>query len=204
MKVLISILAMCIATFAMAGPGALVYEEPCEVFDYYTDGDWVHFEQSLGAPFDQVMGNTYWISIQGIFSQTGNRWDWQWCDPADYWGFEGELRSDYFGFPDWVPISDAAGSYFELAFVLHGASGAEKWRQNPYAGNAIISSVSPDYLDGESADDFYCADGDPIVHIEWWGWLSDPIPDYFMIRFYLDDSVTAIDESTWSNLKTLY
>ncbi|MBC8367874.1 hypothetical protein H8E52_10720 [bacterium] len=201
MKFLIAGIAICLAVGAWAVPGQLVYEEPCYNFEIFSDYPYYHFGQGLGVPFDQEADNWYWISIQGVFAEEAT-WYWEMCVAEDYWNSEGHIIAPDFGFPDWTPISDASGSYMELSFVLYGATGAEKWRQDPSPDNGILSTLTPTSY-AESADDFWCFDGEPIVEIEWWGWPG-PVPDYFMIRFYLDDSTTATEVSTWSELKQLY
>ncbi len=64
-----------------------------------------------------------------------------------------------------------------------------KWTQLPEVGGVAITSEyrTTDTLLSESADDFFCEDGAPIVAVEWWGedWTAGVI-DYFVIRFYSD------------------
>ena len=68
-----------------------------------------------------------------------------------------------------------------------------KWMQLPLVdplSSSPASQFAPDYpFYAETADDFECLDGDPIVGVEWWGLhFNVPgdqcAPDYFVIRFY--------------------
>jgi hypothetical protein len=64
-----------------------------------------------------------------------------------------------------------------------------KWTQLPEIGGVGITSerIAAIGLESESADDFLCDNGAPIVAVEWWGvdWTGEAI-DYFIIRFYGD------------------
>ncbi len=200
MKLLVTALFTVLAIGAWASPLNLVFEEECHVFEWMDEGDYYHFYQDLGGPFYQEAGQIYWLAIIGV-SALDNIWYWQLCVPEDYWRYEAEWWSNYWGVPTWTPLSEAVGTYFEMAFVLHGTQG-EKWRQNPSWENGIASTITPTY-DGEAADDFLCEDGDPIVALEWWGWPGT-VPDYFIIRFYTDSETTATENTSWSDLKTLY
>lgn len=68
-----------------------------------------------------------------------------------------------------------------------------KWEQLPLVGgNAFASQYAANYpFYAESADDFMCLDGIPIVAVEWWGTYWNPGPDpfayAFQIRFYEND-----------------
>jgi hypothetical protein len=69
-----------------------------------------------------------------------------------------------------------------------------KWAQLPdLEGSAVSSEWCDDIgLITDMADDFYCADGDPVVALEWWctfyNCQSDPPSpiDFFVVRFYAD------------------
>jgi hypothetical protein len=64
-----------------------------------------------------------------------------------------------------------------------------KWQQLPLLDGNGISSEWRTYDDWltESADDFYCEGGHPIVAVEWWGIeRDDPAITHFMVRFYSD------------------
>lgn len=69
------------------------------------------------------------------------------------------------------------------------------WSQglNEDGGWALASQFAADYpFHAETADDFACSDGRPIVAIEWWGAYWNPgAPPYaasFIVRFYANDA----------------
>lgn len=102
-------------------PGDLLCEE--EVYSWTAElipgyDDYYHYAAELPVSFAQVAENVYWISIQAIHDDAG-QWYWLECLDSDYWNDEGAIRSEYFGIPDWTPISEAAGVYMELSFVLY-------------------------------------------------------------------------------------
>jgi hypothetical protein len=103
-------------------PGDVLYEEM--VYSWTAEpvpdhDSYYHYTADLPVAFDQVGENVYWISIQAIHDYEG-QWFWLACVESDYWNDEGTIRSDYFGIPDWTPLSQATGGdYYEFAFVLY-------------------------------------------------------------------------------------
>jgi len=102
-------------------PGDLVHE--VMVYSWTAElvpgsSDYYHYAADLTVSFDQVGGNVYWISVQAIHDDLG-QWFWLECLQDYYWNDEGTIRSEYFGIPDWVPVSQAAGEYYEFSFVLY-------------------------------------------------------------------------------------
>jgi hypothetical protein len=75
---------------------------------------------------------------------------------------------------EWEPVSEVMLNWAQLPEV---------------GGTGVASEVSVSGgLASESADDFLCDTGTPIVAVEWWGvdWTGRNL-DYFVIRFYADD-----------------
>ncbi len=190
-------------------PDELLYYHEC--FDYYEDYDpeveQYHYYQEIPY-FDQEPGTVYWISIQAVLLYPPQ---WGWCETYELWNDEGVIRSEYFGLPDWTPLTDALGYPVEFAFILWGADGLPKWVQYPLLGGSSISSQFEGFvggLDTECADDWLCNDPVPIAAIEWWGdyWNGDPYPpDYFIIRFYSDlPCISAVEETSWGSIKAMF
>lgn len=103
-------------------PGDLLYEEviscwTAELVPGYDD--YYHYAAELPVAFDQVAANVYWFSVQAIHDATTGQWYWLECLEDDYWNDEGTLRSEYWGVPDWVPVSQLTLEYVEFAFVLY-------------------------------------------------------------------------------------
>ncbi len=93
-------------------PGELVYTYETPDFIQSEDGSAC---AELAEPFQKADGVDYCISITAVFC-----WPPQW-----YWGTgdgngqECCFRSDFFGFPDWVPGSEGPGwPLYENAFAL--------------------------------------------------------------------------------------
>ncbi len=101
-------------------PGDLLYEGVISSWtaELVPGSSYYHYAADLPVSFHQVADNVYWISIQAIHDADGG-WFWMQCLESDYWNDEGTLRSDPAGFPDWTPISQAAGIYMQLSFVLY-------------------------------------------------------------------------------------
>jgi hypothetical protein len=189
-------------------PGDELYYHECFVYyeEYDPQFEQYHYYQDI-PHFDQVPGNIYWISIQAYLLYPPQ---WGWCETDALWMDEGVIRSDYFGLPDWTPLTVALGYPVEFAFVLWGADGLIKWAQYPLLGGGFISSQYEGFvggLDTECADDFLCMDPVPIAAIEWWGdyWNGDPYPpDYFIIRFYSDVPASPVEETSWGSIKAMF
>lgn len=101
-------------------PGELLYEEEC--YAYTSEGvagqpEEYYYYTGLPVAFDPEGGNTYWISIQAVHPD--DQWFWLECDASYYWNDEGVVRSEYFGFPDWVTVAEASGTTREFSFVLY-------------------------------------------------------------------------------------
>jgi uncharacterized protein (TIGR03382 family) len=65
----------------------------------------------------------WWISPVALGNRQGNdRGFWGTSGTGDINGFEGHLRSDFFGYPDWTPVSDPGifGSPSDFAFRFEG------------------------------------------------------------------------------------
>jgi hypothetical protein len=191
-------------------PGDLLYEHVCYIYneDFDPYYDQYHYYQDLdGEYFDQVPGNIYWISIQAVLVFPPQ---WGWCETDMLWMDEGVIRSDYFGIPDWTPLSVPLGYPVEFAFILWGADGLPKWEQYPLIGGTAVSSQWEGFvggIDSECADDFLCEDPVPIAAIEWWGdyFNGDPYPpDYFIIRFYSDVPASPVEETSWGSIKAMF
>lgn len=203
MKLILALCLICFATYCWGLPGTLVYEEQCADFVVIGESAYIHYGLELPVPFNQVGGTHYWISIQAMYIEEPTMyWFWSRCLHVDDWGFEGHIFAEYFEFFEWTPLSVAIDEAMNFSFVLHGGSGAEKWRQNPSDLSAVVSMASPEVL-AECADDFFCDDGDPIVALEWWGYICSLTPYAFIIRFYEEDA-PAVQECSWSVLKSLY
>jgi hypothetical protein len=105
-------------------PGVIVYEET--ILDFTVESvDGVAFRYYCDIPggFAPASSGTYWISILGVHSGThgGHQWFWYECVTADYWGDEGVLRSDFWGYPEWTPwsVKNYDNHHVEFAFVLY-------------------------------------------------------------------------------------
>jgi hypothetical protein len=102
-------------------PGELLYEEECYAYTSEPvagQPEKYYYYVGLPAAFDPEGGNTYWISIQAIHADY--QWFWLECGASYYWNDAGVVRSEYFGFPDWVTVGEATGTSREFSFVLYG------------------------------------------------------------------------------------
>lgn len=101
-------------------PHQLLFEEAC--YDFNEELDLVlndyHYFAELATPFVQACGNIYWVSVQAVMLFSP-QWGWLECDPMYYWNDEAVMDFALLGIPRWTPMSHF-GSYYELAFVLHG------------------------------------------------------------------------------------
>ena len=106
-------------------PGAVVYEQIVTDWteEYAAGGDMYsdfHYYADLPVPFMQEAGNIYWLQIQARHTRTDYcQWGWHQCLLEDEWNYEAVLRSDYFGVPDWSPLTPLIGYHFETAFVIY-------------------------------------------------------------------------------------
>jgi len=103
-----------------AHPGNLLYEEECHAFTFELlpgQFDQYYYSADLPSAFVQESGNTYWISIQAVHPD--QQWFWLECADPYFWNGAGVFRSEYFGFPDWVTVSEATGTCREFSFVLY-------------------------------------------------------------------------------------
>jgi hypothetical protein len=191
-------------------PGELIYEDTCFIYTEEWDPNYeqYHYYQVLEPPFEQVPGNIYWISIQAYLLYPPQ---WGWCETETPWMDEGVIRSEYFGIPDWTPLSVVLGYPVDFAFVLWGADGAIKYAQYPLPGANAISSQYEGIvggLDTECADDFPCNSPFAITAIEWWGsyWNpgEPPFADFFIIRFYTNVPISPVEETSWGSIKALF
>lgn len=190
-------------------PGDLLYEHECYVYAEEFDPvayQYHYYQDFEGHLFDQIPGNIYWVTITAVVAFPPQ---WGWCESDQIWMDEGVFRSDFFGFPEWTPMSDVLGYPVEFAFVLWGADGLIKWAQYPLPGGACISSqLDPAYgMDSEAGDDFLCTDPVPIAAIEWWGdyFNGAPTPpDHFIIRFYGDVPATPVEDMSWGSIKAMF
>jgi hypothetical protein len=101
-------------------PGDLLYEEECHAFTYELipgQFDQYYYYVDLPSAFDQDGDTIYWISIQAVHPT--DQWFWLECEDAYYWNDAGVVRSEFFGFPDWVTVEGATGTYREFSFVLY-------------------------------------------------------------------------------------
>lgn len=105
-------------------PGQLVYEQTID--DYTEDvlpgeGLWYRYYCELDPPLAQQEGETYWISIQAVYSwYEGGQWGWGECVVADYWGGEAVHVFDSLGVTEWTPYSCVEPyEHRECAFVLY-------------------------------------------------------------------------------------
>jgi hypothetical protein len=101
-------------------PGALLYEEECHAFTQeLMEGqlDRYHYYAALPSAFDPDRDNSYWISVQAVHQH--DQWFWLECADGELWDDEGVVRSEYFGYPDWVSVADATGTSREFSFVLY-------------------------------------------------------------------------------------
>lgn len=101
-------------------PGVLLYEEECHAFTFELvtgQFDQYYYHAELPSAFVQESGNTYWISIQAVHPD--QQWFWLECASGYFWNGAGVFRSEYFGFPDWVTVSEATGACREFSFVLY-------------------------------------------------------------------------------------
>lgn len=102
-------------------PGDLLYEGM--VYNWTAEAvpgydDYFHYSADLPMSFAQAAENVYWISVQAVHDD-GGQWFWLECVESDYWNDEGTVRSEFFGIPDWTPISQVAAEYVEFSFVLY-------------------------------------------------------------------------------------
>jgi hypothetical protein len=90
-------------------PGTVVYEETILDFTAEFLSDLNNYWYSCDVPggFAPNPGQVYWLSIIGVHSGShgGHQWFWYECIPGDYWGGEGTLKSDFWGYPEWTPWS---------------------------------------------------------------------------------------------------
>jgi hypothetical protein len=101
-------------------PGTLAYEEECHAFDSELMAgqfDRYRYYAALPSAFDQDGGVTYWFSVQAVHPD--DQWFWLESANAEGWNLGGVVRSEYFGCPDWVTVSEATGTRREFSFVLY-------------------------------------------------------------------------------------
>ena len=100
------------------GPGEMIYTEV--VTDYNeTAGAPFGYCALLSEPVMKADGETYWIDITSIYCFQP-QWFWS---VGDGDGQEIYFKSDFFGFPDWVPGSIVFGGPRETAFLLYNEGG---------------------------------------------------------------------------------
>ena len=79
-----------------------------------------HYTADLPVPFEQEAGNYYFIQIQCVHIRTDYcQWGWQQCHVYYEWNDEAVLKSDYFSVPDWTPLDQLVGYWFETSFVIY-------------------------------------------------------------------------------------
>jgi len=101
-------------------PGTLVYEQECHAFTQELmpgQFDRYRYYAVLPSAFDQDGGTTYWISVQAVHPD--EQWFWLECADGQFWNHAGVVRSEYFGYPDWVTVAEATGTCREFAYVLY-------------------------------------------------------------------------------------
>ena len=107
-------------------PGNLLYEAECWIYNEEWDEQYeqYHYYHELVLPFDQTPGSIYWFSVQAVVCWPPT-WAWCECDPIYYWNDEAVIVSEYYGIPEWAPVSGGDPQlYLELAFVLHTMPGS--------------------------------------------------------------------------------
>jgi len=198
-------------------PLDLIYTAECHTFTEDYDDNYAqwHFVAYLNIPFEQVLGNTYWISIYGVWDFLPS-FHWctgepQWEDCANYRQGPPLYNNPPSGITEfWQSTADIEfwGYYcYDMAFVLHGEQEPEdplegldvKWPQLPDGLNSLHSQLDEVSSAGgpitffvQAADDFFCDDGREIVAVEWWGTFPiggyPPAPGYyFQIEFWTDN-----------------
>jgi hypothetical protein len=97
-------------------PGNLLYEEPCTVYteEWDTYYGQYHYFQDLTAPFPQIPGNIYWVSVQAVHVFTGGS-QWGWCEAELQWNDYAVMDFALLGIPRWTPID----ALVDLAFGLY-------------------------------------------------------------------------------------
>jgi hypothetical protein len=102
-------------------PGQLLYQIEC--WDYHEEWDEYYLQykywQELPYPFEQTMGEIYWLSIVAVLNFPP-QWGWCECRPEDYWMDCGVMDFALAGVPRWTTLEEATGTWAELAFVLGG------------------------------------------------------------------------------------
>lgn len=106
-------------------PGTVVYEETILDFTAEFLADMNNYWYSCDIPggFAPNPGQIYWLSIIGVHSGShgGHQWFWYECISDDYWGAEGALKSDFWGYPEWTPwsIRNHLNNPVEHVFTLY-------------------------------------------------------------------------------------
>ena len=111
-------------------PGEVLFSETHTEFNP-TAGQPNGFCVNFDGQFEKVEGVTYWLNIYAVF-----------CFPPQYFwatangdGTQGWFRSDFLGFPDWVPMDVAnPGSPYELAFILYDLDESTPFEEASWAG----------------------------------------------------------------------
>jgi len=166
-------------------PLELIYTAECHNFieDYDDNYEQWHYVQYLDTPFDQVEGNTYWISIYGVWDFlpsfhwcTGEGPTGQWEDCANYRQGPPLYNNPPSGITEfWQSTADIAqwGYYcYDMAFVLHGS---------PPPAN-VVCDPDPEYLTGAAST--------KTIAVKYLGGGSDALFSY-SVKFSWDGSVVS-------------
>ena len=111
-------------------PGEVLFTETLTEFNP-TAGEPNGFCANFAEEFEKVDGVTYWLNIYAVY-----------CFPPQFFwatadgdGTQGWFRSDFLGFPDWVPMDVAnPGSPYELAFIQYNREGSTPLEETSWAG----------------------------------------------------------------------
>ncbi len=181
-------------------PGTLLYQEWCDTFteDYYgpvprydQPGFYEHeyvYSQELPVPWEQTVGQYYFLNIQAIFEQPPP-YPWGWKNSTDQWNDDAVISWDdgtSWEELTWPSSHSHAGESMDMAFLMWTGSppGEVKWDQYPNMTDGFdVQSWDVYTTSVVVADDWLCTTGIPINRIKWWGsyegWMEDtgaPVP----------------------------
>ena len=83
--------------------------------DEYCGGDTYVYEAVI-ASIELLTYTRYWISIQADDHELPHRWGI--LEAESVFDCESMFRSDYFGYPDWVPAGNVVGHEFDASFGM--------------------------------------------------------------------------------------
>ena len=118
---------MYIYEYTANGPGAMIVqlEDVPNTREYMGEvwgRQWYRYTidlEAAGLEFDLPAGD-YFILLRPYTPYTSGQSFWMTSDGNPASQSEGYLRSDYFGYPDWTPMSQVFGEYYDFSFRLFG------------------------------------------------------------------------------------